>query len=231
MGEFFIAFFGGIFLLLQHIVKTSKKERVDREWHGKHDSANAYAKMLKPTIDDVNAVRTIMDTYSAEDLADILDEDLTEVFGEDFRELIPLNKKQFREFLRGWSPYSDIKGRSEFRCYSYISYWIRIILLSKRGKVGSDSVREGILVGVGDPDVDFAMCKRVEKNLASAGVEIHLGIETEDAANYHRVYAVEQKPVGWKCAELEAIYDMQCRGKSRFRAGIEHKFENSFGWY
>ena len=225
--EFFIAFFGGLFLLIHHIARVSGEQQRAAQTKTKYASADIAASALRPSEEDWAAVKEIMDTWSGEKLAEYLEEDLKEVFGENFRKIVPLNNSMYRSYERSWSPYVYVRKRSEFRCSSYFSYWVYRLLLSKRNKI------DDIFVGIGDPEIDIAMCRRIEKNVTLNGKRVHLGLDMERWITDHdrwspsgRVYAEESKPSDWKHAGLEAIREMPCVYKDSVRRETERMFNN-----
>lgn len=101
-----------------------------------------------------------------------LHDDLVAVFGENYKELFPLNKRKVA------SPH--------FPCPANNDYWTRLLLLSHKGY--TSSLLNGIGIGgIDDVDRSLAFCKRIEMHLMEhhpeLGDDCRLYLERKNAPN------------------------------------------------
>lgn len=215
--EFFIALFGGIFLLARFALRKSKESgiaRGDRSWE---EQRQPLAERLKATEEDDAAV-SAMKSWSSEDLYALLEDDLIWIFGDGFRDAVPLDNPKCRDFRPYSSPYAWRGKREVYTREAYLSYWITQLLYAKRGKFRTLHDTFGLNVSVGNPEINIRMCEAIQRNLRENGTDVHLEVELEpgiaDRSRKYlrgRVRAKETQHRYWEGRPLESIRELNPR--------------------
>ena len=213
--EFFIAFFGGLFLLIQFAVRKTREDgikKADNSWEARRKPV---AERLKVNEEDEKAVAE-METWPSDDLYAYLEEDLAYIFGQNYKSVIPFDDKSYRNFHgRLISPCVHRKKGTTYTKEAYMNYWITQILYSKRGKFEPLLDVFGLNVGVGNPETNLRMCRRIEKNMRACGANVHLEVELEryvtEPSKKHlsnKVKVKETQHRYWEGRELESIMEL-----------------------
>lgn len=215
--EFFIVLFGGIFLLARFALRKSKESgiaRGDRRWE---EQRQPLAERLKATEEDDAAVAG-MKSWSSEDLYALLEDDLIWIFGDGFRDAVPLDNPKCRDFRPFSSPYAWRGKREVYTREAYLSYWITQLLYAKRGKLRTLHDTFGLNVSVGNPEINIRMCEAIQRNLRENGTDVHLEVELEpgiaDRSRKYlrgRVRAKETQHRYWEGRPLESIRELNPR--------------------
>lgn len=212
--EFFIALFGGIFLLAKFAFRKSKENEITRKDQRWEASRQPLTERLKATEEDDAAV-SAMKSWSSEDLYALLEDDLTEIFGEGFRDVVPLDNPKCRDFRPFSSPYTWRGKREVYTREAYLSYWITHLLYAKRGKLRTLYGTFDLNVSVGNPEINIRMCEAIQRNLRENGTDVHLEVELEpgiaDRSRKYlrgRVLARETQHRYWEGRPLESIREL-----------------------
>lgn len=218
MGEFFIAFFGGIFLLVQFALRKSKERdatRADQNWDA---NSQPIIEKLKATEEDDAAISE-MKSWKSDELYDLLEGDLRYVFGDGFRDIIPLDDPKCRDFRPLSMPHTWYGKRKDYTREAYLSYWITQLLYAKRGKLRTLYDTFGLDVSVGNPEINIRMCEAIQKNLREKGTYVHLEVElnpgiADRSLKYltGSVRARETQSRYWEGKPLESIRELNSVG-------------------
>ena len=212
--EFFIAFFGGLFLLIQYTIRKTSEDGIKREDNRWEAQRRPIIEAITASQEDDRAVNE-MQSWPSEDLYAYLEEDLLEVFGPDYKRIVPFDNKAYRDFGHEFNPYTYRKNSTYYTREAYVTFWLTHLLYSKRGKLKSLWNVNGLNVNVGNPETNIKLCRRIEKNIAQHGTDIHLELETEtfgyDSGRRHLTPSVMAREIQhryWKGRELEAAYEL-----------------------
>lgn len=216
--EFFIALFGGIFLLSRFAFRKSKENEIargDRSWEA---SRQPMTERLRATKEDDAAVGE-MKSWSSDDLYAFLENDLREIFGDGFRSVVPFDNQKCRDFRPYSSPFAWRGKREVYTKEAYLSYWITQLLYAKRGKLRTLHDPLGLNVSVGNPEISIRMCEAIQRNLRDNGADVHLEAElvpgiADRSRKYlrSRVRARETQHRYWEGKPLDSIRDLRPRG-------------------
>lgn len=155
MFEFFIALFGGLFYGGVHLKERQTEKQHKTEWQHYDNWKN---KLL--SYGDVRRLYEDFDNDKIKhDLLDSIDEELKEVFGENWRNIYAPNCVNIRDY-----------------CIGSFGWSVKQILLSKMGKIEDVAFT---LRGLPDMYIRAAIltCKIIERNIQQIYPEIHMVFE------------------------------------------------------
>lgn len=162
--EFFIALFGGLFYVILYCKErsNSKKHRAKyEEWlnfHRQFECILTDAKIeeeIEKIIADASS-----DSVLQSEIYDIIKDNLISAIGKD-------GSREF--FLLGLSTCFDKYIKISLLSSIPERYWIKHLLLSKKGKMGKYEYQNGYPIGSDcDRERNIRICREIEKNLQSA---------------------------------------------------------------
>lgn len=204
MFAFFIALFGGLYI----IFRLSAEGAGNREYDRKMSQRMAIKEKLMNDLKDMwypEHWEYIYDGTHYEDICSEFEEDFLFIFGSEWKDILDLPPK----------PEYEIPVSGNYTNYSKLPhnhiYWVYYLLLASKGITDHDLFFPGFGVDPHCQDVCIRFAQRIEHHLNKHGHNIRLVFEYEE--HQPPEYMLKRDPYGWGYIKIDVLCDYPNRIK------------------
>ncbi len=174
MFEFFIAFFGGIYILGKCASEKGKQRASNQKYADRLQLIQGIEYRYTANSILTEQIKNYISSGKYfEDICNTLHEDFEYIFGRDWKRKIMLPTSRFI--------------RCDFTHPARHEYWVYHLLLATYGKMDSLALSFGYHIGYTDTNTIIKFAERIEKRLREAGADnIRLVLERESIGGQYR---------------------------------------------